>query len=262
MSDPKIVFLDIETVPIMREVWEFFPQLSDYPGQTLKASINSVLCVGYRILGEKVTKSINTWDFPEWEHTVNDDRPTLKAISEILKDADAVVTHNGKRFDWKFLQTRMLIQKLPFLEKIAHVDTCSIAKGNLYLFNNRLNTLAQATCHQKKLENGGWKLWVKCGRDKDPKALELMAKYCRKDVSLLEPIFKRLRPLIKNIPNHNLFQVAQGEKHCCPNCGSTKLKSEGTRVKGLKLYRRLYCQSCGSPAHAMISNNKSIPRPI
>jgi hypothetical protein len=247
-SEPKIILWDLETLPDLREVMKVIPNLGDYPGLTLKASINSIICFGYKVWGEKKTNCINAWDFKSWSKDVNDDKELVKAIHSVLIDADALVTHNGKRFDWKFLQTRLLKHNLPPLPKILHVDTCAVSKGNLLMFNNRLNTLAKFMTSEEKLENGGWNLWVQV-LQRDKKSMELMEKYCKQDVETLGAVFKKLLPFIKDIPNYNAF--TPGEKDLCSNCGSTRLEKNGFRTTKTAIFQRFRCKDCGTSQSKM-----------
>src|ERR1041384_4487935 len=110
MSDPKIVLFDLETLPDLEAAMRFWPQFSSkYDTKTLKAQVTSVICFGYKILGQKRTHCLRAWDYPEWSKCslTFDDSSLLKDAREILSDADAFITHNGKRFDWKFFQTRL-----------------------------------------------------------------------------------------------------------------------------------------------------------
>ena len=242
-SEPRIILWDLETLPNLSEVMKIMPGLSAYPGLSLKASINSVICFGHKIYGEKETKCINAWDFKNWNRDVNDDYEVVKKAQEILKDADAIVTHNGKRFDLKFLQTRLAIHGLPALPKITHIDTCSVLKSNLYLFNNRLNTAGKILASEEKLENGGWELCVDVSK-RIPKAMKTMTDYCKQDVVVLEKLYKKLLPFVSSIPNYNLY--SNGEKRLCPNCGSTRFYKDGYRATKASLTTRLRCRDCGS----------------
>lgn len=196
MTTPRIIYWDLETMPDLQASMEVFPQLSNYPGLTLKATHNSIICFGYKVSGMKKSKCINAWDFPRWRKNINDDYEVVKAAAKILRTADCIVTHNGKRFDWKFLQTRLLFHGLDPLPEILHIDTCSVAKSNLMSFNNRLNTLAKLLTKMQKQEHEGWGLWVKV-MQKNSKAMKEMTVYCKQDVTVLEGIFKKLKPLIK-----------------------------------------------------------------
>lgn len=225
----------------MAEVLKVFPSLGDYPGLTLKASINSLLCFGWKELGKKRIHCANAWDYSTWNKNVNDDYELVKLAYEVLSKADAVVTHNGKRFDVKFLQTRLRFHKLPPLPPgLLHIDTCAEAKKHLYTFNNRLNTIAKFLTNYTKLENGGWNLWVDV-YNRVERAMKLMTKYCKQDVKVLEEVFLELRPLIAGLPNQNMFI----KEVVCPKCGSMKLQKRGQAIKANAIYQRLQCQDCG-----------------
>lgn len=244
----KVVIYDLETIPDMTEVMKIFPSLSDYPGLTLKATITSILCAGWKELGKKKVHCINAWDFPGWKDSINNDKPVVEALYKILCTADVVITHNGKRFDWKFLETRLLKHGLPPLPKLIHIDTCAVSKGKLLSFNNRLNTLAKFLTEEKKMENGGWDLWVRCS-NRDRKALATMARYCKQDVRTTEAIFMRLKPLIAQMPNMNIFSR---EKVRCPNCGSLAIQKRGRQVMKTAVLQRLQCMDCGTWSHSTI----------
>lgn len=240
---PKIVFLDLETLPDLNQILNYWPQVSNYPGLSLKANLNSIICVGYKILGQKKTYCKCAWDFPEWKKDKNNDRRLCEFLQELFKDAQAVVTHNGKRFDWKFLQTRMLIHELNPLDNIHHIDTKQILKSNLFLFNNKLNTAGKVFLKDQKIKNGGWDLWVKVHNDVSS-AKKLMKSYCRKDVELLEKLYLKLRPFIKNIPNYNLYYY--NGKPLCPNCGAEDTFKNGTRASRTRIMQRYQCAQCGT----------------
>ena len=64
------------------------------------------------------------------------------AAYDILKDADEIVTHNGKSFNVKVLNTRLAYYGMPPLPKMHHVDTKHAAKG-LSLYSNSLANVAK-----------------------------------------------------------------------------------------------------------------------
>ena len=243
--EPKIIFFDLETIPDFKEAMKVWCQLSNYPGQTMKATITTIICVGWKQLGKKRTHCINAWDFPEWENDINDDKKVCQAIYEVLKDADALVTHNGVRFDWKHLQTRLMFHGLPVLAKVKHIDTCLVARKNLLSFNNRLGYFGDWLVSDSKLENGGWELWVKVSK-RIKSAQKLMTKYCKQDVILLEKVFDKLKPFIKNLPNRNMFRTFIQEADVCPSCGSIDIIKNGNAYTATRMYQRYMCNHCGS----------------
>jgi DNA polymerase elongation subunit (family B) len=257
MKKPVIILFDIETLPNAYEhICNLMEYNSDRYGLTLKADVNSLLSFGYKVLGESKAYCINTWDTDSGRKNIQDDTDLLVQARAILSTADAIVTHNGRSFDYKFLNTRLVMAGMSPLPNIPHIDTCSISKSKLYLQRNRLDYLAEKLSTERKMENGGWKLWVRLAfselnhyrsktstkqvnRDK-----KTMSDYCKQDVITLEKIFLKLRPLIGNIPNSNLFGDKDGKS--CPTCGSKHVQKRGRRVTKTSVYNRYQCQECGS----------------
>lgn len=246
--EPRIILWDLETLPDMEEAMKVWTGLGNYPGLTLKASISSIICFGYKVYGkDHPVKCVNAWDFKtRWKRNVNDDYMVVKTAYSVLRNADLIVTHNGKKFDVKHLNTRLIKHGFPPLPPVAHVDTCAVSKAKLYMFNNRLNTLGDFLVGEEKMEHEGWKLWVKV-RKRNPKAMKTMTAYCKQDVLLLEKVFKRLRAHSKEIPNFNLFSIS--ERNLCPTCGGTRLRSLGWRFTKTNKYRRYICVDCGAASH-------------
>jgi len=259
MAKAKILLFDIETIPNLNEAMKVWCQLGAFPGRTMKATVTSLLCVGYKELGSKKTYCVNAWDFDSWEKDINDDEKITKAIYEIMKEADGVITHNGKRFDWKYLQTKFLMHGLDPLPKLPHVDTCAVARSNLFSFSNKLDYLGQYFVKDKKLENGGWDLWVKCSK-RIKKYQNLMERYCKQDVDLLEKLFFKLRPLTKGLPSQFVDNESENFDIVCPKCGSADYSHYGWRYTATTKYRRMKCNSC--KGYFRLNSNEKNPREL
>ena len=226
------------------KVWN---QMSDYPGRTLKADISTVICFGYMWMGEKKAACRSLWSFKEWKKNVNNDLPLIRFAHSVIKDADAIVTHNGKRFDFPFLNTRIQYWRsrgckdLGLIPKIPHIDTCSVLKRNLYLFNNRLNNAGKFLDQGQKLKHSGWDLWVDV-HNKDEKAMIKMEKYCKQDVLLLSKVYNELKAIGTGMPNMNLFD----DRQACPRCGEYRLIKDRKRPYRSKIVQTYICSSCGA----------------
>lgn len=247
-TKPRILVADIETLPDLPEALKVWPQLSDFPGRTLKATINSIACFGYRVLGSGESKVLCAWDFPEWKDDVNDDRRLVRAAARILKTADVIVTQNGDRFDIPFIQTRLAKNGLTRLPDIFSVDTKKEAKRQWSAFSNSLKYLAEQFTDAEKMDNEGWPLWIKT-HGRDPLAMETMRIYCGQDLAATEALFNALRPGIKRFPNMNQFSL---EGDLCPNCGSSALRKQGMRTLVERQVQRLQCMSCGKWANQTV----------
>lgn len=257
MAEPKIILFDLETIPNVPELLKVYLGLSRWPGKTLKAQITTILCAGWKVWGQQKTHCIRAWDYKPWAKDINNDRAVCEALYEVLESASAVVTHNGKRFDWKFLQTRLVLHNLPVLPPIPHIDTCQIARRHLSMDSNRLGNLGEQLVGEDKEDTGGWELWLDCMK-RNQFALNKMERYCKHDVNLLEKVFERLRPLTTNHPNFNLW--SRGMKPQCPACGSTRLDNRGYRHTKTSVYKRYRCQDCGSWSRTDAADR--LPRPI
>lgn len=247
MSKPKILVFDLETLPDLAQVMRVFPGLSDYPGRTLKADINSIICFGYKWLGDKKISCINAWDYPKsWRASVNADKQLVIDAREVLESADGVVTHNGRKFDWKVFNTRLMKHGLVPLTPKPHVDTCAVSRAKLHLFSNSLNNVAtHLSCTNKKEISSKWGLWERV-LNREPAAQREMTAYCKQDVGTLEEVFFKLRPYAKDIPNYNLFTGVYKSISDCPTCGHNELVKHGTRLTRTGKIQRYQCNSCGS----------------
>lgn len=263
MKKPKIVVCDIETIPNLLEALKVWPQLSDYPGRTLKADITSMVCFGYKVIDKmKKAKTISLWDYPtNWKKNINDDYPLVKAIYDVLINADILVTHNGKRFDIPYINTRIMYHMrnkknhgLTQIPNIPHIDTCKTAKNHLFLFNNRLNTLGKFLNLGEKDDTGGWDLWVDVYH-RNKKAMIKMAKYCAQDVNLTSEVFSVLKSVSKDMPNMGMFN---NSRPSCSKCGSVHVISRGPRVTKTKIVQTYQCNDCGSWMQQAKRNFKSL----
>lgn len=256
MNEPRIICFDLETAPDWSEAIHVWPQLSNYPGQTLKGQVQSILCFGWKVFGSEEVETKCAWEWPAWRNDVNDDRALVSYAREILSSADAIITQNGRKFDLPVLQTRLLKWGMePLDPKILHIDTKTASKGKLSFISNSLNNLGRFLLDEMKMDHEGWSLWVRV-LNRDPEAQEIMQAYCTQDVLLLEKLYRKLRPYLTQIPNHNLFSPLKEKS--CPRCGSSRLRSEGKRHTQTRSYRRYICQDCRSWCHTDLKDE--VPR--
>lgn len=251
MKKPKIILWDIE---ILIDLQEFMKKVMEtYDRATMKATISTLISFGYKELGDKKAKCINAWDYPDrWGKNINDDYEVVKAAGEILYNADGIITHYGSKFDLPFLNSRLLYHGLPTVPNIPHIDTCMVSRKRLFIHRNRLQTIANFLKLEGKLENGGWQLWVDV-MNRKKKAQKLMDLYCKQDVEVLEQVYYKLRPLISNIPNYNLFNNTDW---VCPSCGSYDLVKNGFHITKTMKYQRLRCKDCGTSCRTDAKGNK------
>lgn len=248
---PRILVLDIEIIPDLKAARRVWTRLSDFPGRTIKADINSIINFGYKWNDDPdqpEVKILNAWDYPNWDKNINDDSEICKDIIPIIKEAEVVVTQNGKKFDWKFIETRLALNGLERLQKPSHVDTRRIASKYLHLVSNSLKDMATIFLEEKKMDNEGWNLWVRV-MDKDPEAMDIMSRYCKQDIVTTEALFEEFRKYCgpgDGLPNFNSYRRDGVE--CCPNCGKFNLMKNGTKPRLNHIAQMWLCKDCGSPS--------------
>lgn len=221
-SKPRILFWDIETAGV----------------NALRSDLGFVLMVGYKWNYERVAHVL-TIEHRHLRHF--NDGPLLKKFAKLYTEADLTVAHFGSVFDRRYIQGRLLVNRLPAIPFTKMRDTCLIARSVANFSSNRLKNLGDTLgLENKKIEKGeGWPHWWFGAMQGDMKAIRAMAHYCKGDVLALEELYYRL------LPFDNAHPVAYFGVGVCGLCGSDKLQARGTSMVGIKRYPRFQCMGCG-----------------
>lgn len=205
----------------------------DIEATDLEASFGTVLCIGYKWYGEKETHVISNLDKKTLLPYLDNDSRILKKFREIYEQADYTVAHFGQFYDLPFVQTRLAINKLPFLPPATIKDTWKTSKKKLKLKSNSLKYIARALGIKMQKTDLDGLTWKKAARG-DRRAMKYVVHHCFMDVKVLEQVWKKLRGLeSESLP---------ASTH---ECGDKYLQSNGRRVCAKKVYRRLFCTNCG-----------------
>lgn len=226
----KMLFLDIETSPNTAYVWKLFKET--IPLARLIDS-SEVLCWSAKWAGEDEVMF----------NSIYHSRPKkmLQGIHKLLDAADAVVHYNGKAFDIPSLNKEFLLYDFPPPAPYKQIDLINTARSQFRFTSNKLDYICQRLGLGKKTDTD-FQLWVDC-MNKDPDAWEKMEKYNRNDVIMLENLYNKLLPWIKNHPNLGLYTE---ESHVCPHCGGNHFQKRGSYCTSTCRYNRYRCNSCGS----------------
>ncbi len=231
----RTLIYDIETSPNLIWAWQLWNTNALKVEQT-----PYMLSFAYKWLDEKKTEVLALPDYEGYEDDPMDDSGLCGDLYELFNEADVVIAHNGNKFDQRFAKGRFLEHgwspPAPYIE----IDTLKIARREFKFQSNKLDSLGEYLGVGRKVEHEGASLWFKCMAG-DLKAWSKMKKYNLQDVDLLEAVYLKLRPWIRNHPNMN--KSMSGVK--CGRCGSVHLNRRGTRRTGRYEYQRYQCQSCG-----------------
>lgn len=228
MTKPNILFIDIETTPNLAWTWGYYE--TDVLEVVKEWEILSVAC---KYLTLKPIAFAGQDKFSEEE--------IVKFIWKQLDQADVVIAHNGDRFDIRKINAKFLKYGLTPPSPYKTVDTRTVAKRYFALNSNKLDYIGKYLNLGQKIHHEGMPLWFDCMEGK-AEAWKTMRTYNVNDITLLEKIYLKLRPWIKNHPNLADYDTAV----VCPKCGEADdITSKGTRQSGILVKQRYVCKSCG-----------------
>lgn len=161
------------------------------------------------------------------------DKEVCREAFKVLSSADRWITHNGKRFDARFLNVRLLKNKLPLLPNMGkqHIDTCELTWKNLAMRASLKNVQEFFELKNKK-SRVDLQTWTKAAAG-DKQALQKVVKHCEADVLMLEEYAKMIIPL-QSMTENPLFH----------KCDKKYIRSNGNRVADKKVFKRLFCLKC------------------
>jgi hypothetical protein len=235
---PKILLLDIETFPNLYYAWRL------WEGRALDIKkFSNIVCFSVKWLGgQQITKALPDFGGSEAKLT--------KELWKLVNDADILVAHNGRAFDFGRMNSQFLRHGLNPPSPAQKVDTKRAAKEAFGFDSVSLDNLCAYLGLGEKMETGGYDLWRKC-MENDPKAWARMKKYNAHDVVLLEKLYLKLRPWMPKHPNVTLFT---GD---CPKCGSLNIQKRGTYRSTTREYQRYQCMNCGGWCKGTKSTGKT-----
>jgi DNA polymerase elongation subunit (family B) len=243
MKSPKIIIWDIEVTPCVTATFTLYPESISH--ESIIKDWN-IVSIAWKELGKKTTYSTSVLDDPKrFKKDSGDDYYVVKKIREVFEDADILVAHNGKKFDTKKLNARLIHHKLPPLPAgIQQVDTLQEIKKVATFTSHRLDYLCKTLIGAGKIETQKG-LWMRALKG-EKKAIEEMVNYNKTDVVLLEELYLRIRPYLKSHPH--LGAMDNRDRHTtCPKCGGDDLKGHKIRftAAGVKKIQK-QCGSCYS----------------
>ena len=234
----KILLLDIETAPNLAAVFGLFNQ---------NISIHNILESGYTLcwaakwLGE---------DEIHFDSIYNSrPRTMIKRMHRLLSQADAVIHYNGTKFDIPTLNREFLMMDMAPPAPYKQIDLLRTVRNRFRFASNKLDYVARQLGIGAKVQHKGTELWLGC-MNKDPESWEQMEEYNRMDVVLLEKLYERVLPWVRNHPNMSVFY----RDEVCPHCASKDYQKRGLAHTTAGIYQRYKCKDPG----AWFRGNKNI----
>lgn len=235
LSKPKILVLDIETAPLKVYNWSLW---QDSTSVNMIAEEWQILAVCAKWLGQK----------PMYHDIRNfkTDKFLLKWVHTLLDEADIVITQNGKSFDIKKINARLIAEGFKPYSPIRQIDTKEVAHKHFGFTSNKLEWMGKNVAKVPKSQHKkfpGFELWAECLKG-NVAAWNEMRKYNIQDVVATEKLYLKMRPWIEGHPNLATYSPT-GTALECPKCGSAEVQRRGMSVTQTGSYQRFSCQACG-----------------
>lgn len=179
----KRLFFDLEVSPNIVLSWNVGREISLSPDDIIHE--RAIICACYKWEGSDKVHSI------EWKK--GDDKDLLVKFARIIDSADEVITQNGDSFDIKWLRARCIYHKIEISPKFNSIDTLKMARAGFKFNSNKLDYMGQFLGIGKKIKTE-YNLWKDITLNNSKPAMKKMVTYCKKDVTLLEEVYKRLQP--------------------------------------------------------------------
>lgn len=230
---PKILFLDIETLPNVAYVWGKYEQ--NVLAYTQESCI-ATFAAKWLDHGEVFSRALP--DYPGYKAGSYDDARIVRDLWELFNEADIIVTHNGIDFDNKVCAARFIYHSLNPPSPYKNVDTKRVAKRVARFNSNRLDDIGNYLSLGRKIKTD-FTLWEGCITGKK-QSWDQMVTYNKQDVLLLEKVYLILRPWVKDHPNFTIETRA-----ACPKCNSNNIQYRGHVITSTRKYRKFQCNNCG-----------------
>jgi hypothetical protein len=239
-TSPKVLIVDIETAPILAEVWDIWDQnvglnqiVKDWSILSWSASWLDENKIHYRDTGN--------------QKDVRDDSKILLPLWKLLDQAEIVVGQNSVRFDVPKIRARFAYNNIKDRKPpsdFRQQDTMRMAKKYFSLTSFKLEYMAkffglktQKMVHRKFV---GHELWRECLKG-NKKAWAEMRKYNPVDVKATKELYKVLLPYDKSI-NFNVYNP-HAENKC--SCGSFVIQKRGFAYTNAGKFQQYWCYDCG-----------------
>lgn len=240
---PKILIFDIETSPMKAYVWSRWKQ-----NIHLEQTLAEWFCISWSAKWLYADETMHDVLTPE-EILKEDDKRIMARLWQLFDEADITIAHNGIDFDIPRCNSRFILLGFPPPSTYQVIDTKRVAAKQFGFSSNKLDALAGYFGIEHKMDTD-FELWAKCMMG-DKEALGYMEMYNIKDTEILEEVYLKLRPWIKNHPNVGMY--LDSKEPICASCGSHELtpidKYHYTQTAKYQLYR---CK-CGALSRGRVN---------
>lgn len=237
---PRILYIDIETAAA---------QVLAFGRYDVNITENHVLVPGDWLLSVSYAfndEPVGGIGLSRQSVLSQDDSELVCLVYELMENADVVIAHNGKKFDFKILQARALAHNLGVLPSVKFVDTLKLAKAKIKVPSFSLDSMCAYFGIDRKIQTEGIGLWKRV-QSGDTDAMVEMIRYNVQDVVILRDLYKKIASLGDS--GYNAALYFNDDISRCKACGSHNIAETGRTVEtGQNSYAEVECLDCGAKA--------------
>ncbi len=246
----------------------------------INANMHYITHISYKINTEKVV-DLSVMDFISRylfdpyvlpNDLVACERALLDQFVTAYNSCDEVVAHYGKKFDIRFINTRLAKYGMAPLKPLVLIDTWRILKDNFLLVNNRLDSAIKFfNCPYDK-PNLPWDVWRKVSLG-NVRAHKVLKNRCRYDVLSLAWLYYNKLKLYAKVGRVNRALVFEKRvvdnigisitlsKSRCPHCAHRgDFTRRGYKYNKTSITVQFQCRKCGGWSTAPLNKGGSIGR--
>jgi hypothetical protein len=235
----KILFVDIETSPILGYVWGLWD--NDLALNQVKQDWH-LLSFAAKWMGDKPSEII--YADQRNAKDITNDKKLLEKIWKLLDEADIVIGQNSKAFDVKKLNARFILNGMQPPSSFRQIDTMVLAKKYFAFSSNKLEFLTSNLCTKyKKLSHKkfpGFSLWSECLKGNKEAWKEMQLYNCH-DTLATEELYQKLAAWDTSI---NFDAYTDDLNHTC-TCGHKEFENKGYAYTSGGKFQRFKCKACG-----------------
>ena len=250
---PKIVTLDIETLPIIGSFFRVW-NVNIRPQEIIHDW--ALLSMSYKWMHEADVRNVI---MTKEEAVLREEARIVEEAWNVVNDADVIITYNGEKFDAKRLNAKFVEYGFPAPSPYKHIDIYRTVGKQFDNTYKSLDWILKLLGLGMKLPHQGRELWTGCQKG-DVEALKTMKEYNDNDTVVTELLYLHIRSWIVNHPNIGLY--TSEDEPVCHKCGSSNIaetdKKMYTAASAFDLYQ---CNDCSSYSRFVKRSNTTPLRP-
>ena len=233
---PKILVFDIETSPLLSNLWGVYEQR--VPLENIQKEWFVISWSGKYLFDSNIMSDVLS---PK-EAINSDDKRILKSMWKLLDESDIIIGHNILKFDIRKLNARFIMNGLPSPSPYKTIDTLRVCKKQFAFTGYSLNYINKILGLRGKAHTS-YNLWLRCMKG-DKEALKTMVEYNKRDVVITEDLYVKIRGWIRSDVNMGLY--FDTDEALCPNCGNSNLEWKGYYYTTMNRFRSGKCLKCNA----------------